>query len=465
MSYNSLTFILLLPLIVLGYHALPARWRGVALLAANLAMYTLWWPAGIVVMAWVVLASHLGIRGLLAPEDRSSGRLWLTIALTALPLVFFKYLQPLNDAITGWLHIEWVLNRHRWLIPVGLSFYTLQAIALVVDIYNGRQRPASSLVRHAAFLSFFPIVSSGPIVRGQELLAQLEDDRRHFDPELAWQGLRWLIWGMFMKLAVAESFALFIQAAEMRIDTQNGFTLLVSTLCYTIQLYADFAGYSLMALGTSALLGIKLRHNFWHPLFAVGIKDFWRRWHISLSSWLRDYIYIPLGGSRCSPWRSRLNVMATFVVSGLWHGAGLAYLLWGALHGLWVIVERLLRFDQWSRHWTVRLPLCLLTFVLVSVLFIPFNHDVDTSAHIIGRIFSHWDGFHLTVTQTVTTRSREWTMLAMLALMLAKEARDEWCPSLLSRRPLQVVFCACAVLLTLMFGVFDRGGQFIYMHF
>lgn len=465
MSYNSLTFIILLPIIVMVYYAMPARWRNAALLAASLALYMLWWPAGIAVMMWVTLVSYLGIGQMKHRQDDSRAVLWITIALTALPLVCFKYLQPLNDTLTSWLDVNWWLNRHHWLIPVGLSFYTLQAIALAVDVHKNRIKPASSLVTHAAFMSFFPITASGPIVRGQELLVQLEDRKRPFDPELAWQGVRWLIWGMFMKVAVAESFAVFVTAVEQRVDTQNGFTLLLSTLCYTLQLYADFAGYSLMALGTSALLGIKLRHNFWHPLFSVGIRDFWRRWHISLSSWLRDYVYIPLGGSRCSSWRTRLNVMATFVFSGLWHGAGVAYLLWGALHGLWVVFERLIGFDRWPRHWALRVPLCLLTFVLVAILFMLFSHDVPTTMHIIGRFFNHWDGFHLTVTQSVSTLSREWTMVTLLALMLVKEARDEWAPTWLSGRSLQILFYAGVVVLTLMFGVFDRGGQFIYMHF
>lgn len=465
MSYNSLTFIISLPFIVLGYYTMPARWRNAALLAASLALYMLWWPAGILVMTWVILTSHLGIGYITRQREHSLGAMWLTIALTALPMLFFKYLQPLNETITSFLHIEWWLNRHHWYVPVGLSFYTLQAIALVVDVYKQRIKPASSLVNHAAFMSFFPITASGPIVRGDELLVQLEKRERRFDPELAWQGLRWLIWGMFMKVAVAESFALFVHAVEMRIDTQNGFTLLLSTLCYTIQLYADFAGYSLMALGVSALLGIKLRHNFWHPLFAVGIKDFWRRWHISLSQWLRDYIYIPLGGNRCSAWRSRLNVMATFVFSGLWHGAGIAYLLWGAMHGLWLVIERLLRFDRWPQHWLLRLPLCLTTFVLVAVLFMLFSHDVPTTLHIIDRFFGQWDGFRLTVTQSVSNLSREWSMVVLFSVMIAKEARDEWAPTLLSQRTWQIAFYSGVVLLTLMFGVFDRSGQFIYMHF
>ena len=157
--------------------------------------------------------------------------------------------------------------------------------------------------------------------------------------------------------------------------------------------------------------------------------------------------------------------MATFIFSGLWHGAGLAYLLWGALHGLWVVLERLVRFDRWPRHWLLRIPLGLLTFVFVAVLFMLFSHDTSTTMHIIGRFFSGWDGVHLTVTQSVSTLSRELTMITMLTLMLAKEARDEWCPRFLSHHSLQIIFYACVVVLILMFGVFDRGGSFIYMHF
>lgn len=466
MNYNSLTYLLLLPIIVAVYYCVPRQWRNALLLLVGLAMYMLWWPAGILVMTWVTMASYLGIRHFTHSKDRTLVALWSVIIATLLPLAFFKYLIPLNTTITGALHVEWFLNRHPWAIPIGLSFYTLQAIALEVDVWKGRLQPAQSLVNHAAFMSFFPINVSGPIVRGDELLAQLEENNRRFDPDLAWRGVKWLIWGLFMKYAVAESFALFVNAVEMRIDTQNGLTIFLSVMCYTIQLYADFAGYSLMALGTSALLGIRLRDNFRRPLFSVGIKDFWHRWHLSLSTWLRDYIYIPLGGSRCARWRSHLNVFITFVVSGLWHGAGWAFLLWGAAHGIWLVIERVVKFDRWSQHWLVRIPFCLMTFVIVALLFSLFNHDMPTAFHLMGRMATEsWtDG--LSVTQSVNTVSREWSMVAMFTLMMAKEMRDEFRPTLLAdRRWVEVVFYAAVVLLILSFGVFDRGGQFIYMHF
>lgn len=466
MNYNSLTYLLALPFIVGVYYCVPQQWRNALLLLVGLAMYVLWWPAGIVVMAWVTFVSYWGIQHFASQSEQSTRALWLTIAVTALPLLFFKYLQPLNNAITSACHIQWFLDRHHWAIPVGLSFYTLQAIALEVDVWKRRRQPAMSLVTHAAFMSFFPIIMSGPIVRGDELLAQLELRDRRFDPELAWQGVKWLIWGMFMKVVVADSFAVFVNAVDLRIDSQNSLTIFLSILSYTIQLYADFAGYSLMALGTSALLGIRLRHNFMRPLFSVGIKDFWRRWHLSLSTWLRDYIYIPLGGSRCARWRSHLNVLVTFVVSGIWHGAGLAYLLWGALHGVWVVIERVVRFERWPRHWLLRVPLYLLTFVGIAMLFMLFNHDVPTSLHVLQRMATESWSDGLSLTPSMSTVSREWTMVTMLSLMLTKELRDEFRPTLLAgHRWLDVVFYALVALLILTFGVFDRGGSFIYMHF
>ena len=479
MNYNSLTYILLIPVIVAVYYCVPRQWRNALLLMVSLAMYTLWWPAGLLAMAWVIMVSYLGIRHCthqgdgsfraksrwLHQKNRPLGALWLVIAATTLPLVFFKYLQPLNAAISGALHVDWFLSRHPWAIPVGLSFYTLQAIALEVDVWKGRLQPARSLVSHAAFMCFFPITVSGPIVRGDELLSRLDANDHKFDPELAWRGVKWLIWGLFMKLAVADSFALFVTAVETRIDTQNGLTIFVSAMSYTIQIYADFAGYSLMALGTAALLGFRLRDNFLRPLFSVGIKDFWRRWHLSLSTWLRDYIYIPLGGSRCSRWRSHLNVLVTFVVSGLWHGAGWSYLLWGFINGMWLIVERVVHFDRWSGHWLARVTFGLITFLVLSLLFILFSHDVPTSLHIMQRLFTQsWcDG--LSVYQSVSTMSREWSMLAMFAVMMAKEVRDEFAPQWLSGRLPGIVFYAGIIVLILVFGVFDRGGQFIYMHF
>lgn len=457
---------LLLPIIVAVYYCVPRQWRNALLLLVSLAMYMLWWPAGILVLAWVTMASYLGIKHFGHQKSRSLGTLWSVIITTALPLLFFKYLQPLNAAITGALRIEWFLDRHHWAIPVGLSFYSLQAIALEVDVWKGRMRPATTLINHAAFMSFFPINVSGPIVRGDELLSRLENNSQPFDPDLAWRGVKWLIWGLFMKVAVADSFALFVNAVETRIDTQNGLTIFLSVMSYTIQLYADFAGYSLMALGTSALLGFRLRDNFRRPLFSVGIKDFWRRWHLSLSTWLRDYIYIPLGGSRCAKWRSNLNVLITFVVSGLWHGAGWAYFLWGAAHGLWLVAERVVHFDRWSRNWLVRVPLCILTFVIVALLFSLFNHDAPTSLHLLQRMSTESWTSGLSLYQSVNTVSREWSMIAMLTLMLIKEARDEFCPTLLAdRRWVEVVFYAVVVLLIFTFGVFDQGGQFIYMRF
>lgn len=465
MSYNSLLFVALLPIILLGYYVCPSSWRNSLLLAVSVALYMLWWPGGIVVLAWVSIVSFLGIKKLNKHPDKHS--LWLVIAATLLPLLFFKYLQPLNTAITQALHIQWFLDRHHWLIPVGLSFYTLQTIGLEVDAYRGRRfAVAESLVDHALFVSFFPIVSSGPIVRGDELLTQLRNANRQFDASLFWQGLRWIIWGMFMKLAVAEPFFQFVSAAEIRMGSQSGFTLFLSTLCYTIELYADFAGYSLMAIGTTALFGIRLRHNFIRPLFAVGVRDFWRRWHISLSTWLRDYIYIPLGGSHCPHWRTSINLFITFLVSGLWHGAGLTYLLWGIVHGLWVNIERWVQLERWTRSRLARFVVGSFTFVCASFLFILFRHDLSTSLSLMSRIFTDFLPITLSLTPSIGTRSVELTMVTMFGLMMAKELRDEFFPNCFAQsHALKVIVYACVMLLTLTFGVVDNGAQFIYMHF
>ena len=277
-------------------------------------------------------------------------------------------------------------------VPLGISFYTLQAVGYTIDVYR-RQIPAErNLLRYAAFLSFFPTVISGPIQRGTGLLQQLREGR-DFDEAKARSGLYCLLWGYLLKLVVADRLGGMVAFAYGSSQDMPGATLLWATILYGIQLYCDFAGYSALAVGAGRLLGFDLADNFSQPYFAAGIRDFWNRWHISLSSWLRDYVYIPLGGNRKGKGRKYLNLMLTFLVSGLWHGSGANFLLWGALHGVYQVLGDMARRKAHPerRRLPGRVAGAVCTFALVDFAWLFFRADsLGHALSILDRIAFHF---------------------------------------------------------------------------
>ena len=267
------------------------------------------------------------------------------VLLALLPLAFFKYFNFVNDIVSSSLSavgLNFHLEGLNWAIPIGISFFTFQALGYLWDVYYKRQEVEHDFLTYALFVSFFPSILSGPINKASLLLPQLKRTRPYFDYPKAVEGLRMLLWGMFMKVVVADRAGLYVDSIFNSYTIYNGMTCFVASIFYTIQIYSDFAGYSLMALGVGKTLGFDLTENFRRPYFAVSVTDFWRRWHISLSTWLKDYVYIPLGGSRCSKVRNYWNIFVTFLVSGIWHGANWTFIVWGILHGVAQIIEKML---------------------------------------------------------------------------------------------------------------------------
>lgn len=217
------------------------------------------------------------------------------------------------------------LSGLNWAIPIGISFFSFQAIGYLVDVYKQRVPMERNFIDYALFVSFFPQIMSGPISRASDLLPQIKN-KRTFNEAKAVQGLKWLLWGMFLKTVMADRLGLYVDSVYNNFQYQSGFSCLVASFMYTMQIYGDFAGYSLMAIGVGRLLGFDLVNNFNHPYFATSITEFWKRWHISLTRWLTTYIYIGLGGNRCSKIRQYWNIMITFLVSGVWHGANWTFI-------------------------------------------------------------------------------------------------------------------------------------------
>ena len=266
------------------------------------------------------------------------------VAASLLVLFFFKYFDFAQNTLVRLLQ-SFAIELHpvtlSLMLPVGISFYTFQTLSYVVDVYKGDVEAEHNFLKYAAFISFFPQLVAGPIERTKNLLPQIDCEHR-FTYEKGSYGMKLMAWGFFKKLVIADNLAVFVDKVFEDVEAYHGFALVLAVFFFTLQIYCDFSGYSDIAIGTAKLFDIDLMTNFKSPYFSASVKEFWRRWHISLSSWFRDYVYIPLGGNRVSKLRNVLNVMITFCLSGLWHGAAFTYVIWGGLHGALQCVENLL---------------------------------------------------------------------------------------------------------------------------
>lgn len=403
-----------------------------------------------------------------ADEKKRRKRLvWLFALLGLLPLLVFKYYNFLNDSISTGLSsigLQFALPGLNWAIPVGISFFTFQAVGYMLDVYHGRVKAEKNLLDYLLFVSFFPQVMSGPISKADELLPQIKTPRR-FDYEQGKQGLKYLLWGMFIKLVIADRLGLFVDTVYANYIHYSGSTCLVASIFYTLQIYCDFAGYSLMAIGVARALGFNLINNFRRPYFAVSITDFWKRWHISLTRWLTQQVYIPLGGSRCSKARTYWNIFVTFLVSGIWHGANWTFIVWGVMHGIFQIVEKALGWQKYEgKNWAVKAVRIGVTFLLVNFAWIFFRMpDIGSAFCMIGQMFTNVGTPNL----SDFGGSALVMLFVGLVILVFKDMRDEFFPNnmhFLDAKPVRWSIYVGLFCLILMFGVLD-GGQFIYVSF
>ena len=467
MSFASLKFVMFFPALVLCYYALPVRWRRAFLLCGSVAFYMLSNPAYAVMLLWVVVASYFAVRHL-GSAERSRGTLWLWLLAVLGPMLFFKLKEPIiNLWFPEWA--QWRLPGLNWAIPLGLSCYTLQALGYVIDVYKRRIEPDHSWLNHALFVFFLPTITSGPIQRAPLMMPQFRAGVATFDYPLAVQGAKRMVWGMFLKIVVADRLGIYINSVLQHSAQYNSLTVLIALTLLALQIYTDFAGYSFIAIGAGNLLGYRLAENFHRPLFAVGLKDLWTRWHISLSSWLRDYVYIPLGGSRCSKLRSTFNTIIAFLVSGMWHGILPGYLCWGLCHGVVVSLERFLPLQRLKAHPLTHALGSLVTVMLMGVILGFFRDNFGEALEIYGTLFGGAKSLQWIIVDPVHTTAMLWMIGLTLVVVLARDVYDEWCVARLTRwtrgrRVLRWTFYASLVWMILLFGVLDS-SQFIYMRF
>ena len=344
MLFNSLQFAVFFPAAALIYFILPGKLRCAWLLAASYVFYMSANPKYAVLLLFSTGVTYAG--GLLlgrVPQKRKKAVLALCFAASLAVLALFKYfdflLGNLNAAL-GLLGAGPVSSPFSFALPVGISFYTFQALGYLVDVYRGDTKAERNFLRYALFVSFFPVILSGPIERSTNLLRQIRElpKKKLWNFERVTGGLTLMLFGLFQKMVIADRIAILANQVFDNYRMHEMFGLAVGAIAYTIQIYCDFASYSMMALGAAKVLDFGIMENFNTPYFARSMREFWRRWHISLSSWFRDYLYIPLGGSRCGKLRRYFNLMVTFLVSGLWHGASWSFAVWGGLHGLYQII-------------------------------------------------------------------------------------------------------------------------------
>lgn len=344
MNFVTIQFAIFLPIVFIIYWLIPDRFRWFFLLLASYYFYMSWNPKYVFLIFTTTVLSYLAAR-LIGNQRFEKFKKWILVVLIVSCLgilFFFKYFNFISENVTAFLNL-FALDLHpvtlNVLLPVGISFYTFQSMSYVIDVYNGKVQPEKHFGEYATFISFFPQLVAGPIERTGNLLPQIKKKKK-FNYNQAVDGMKLMTWGVYKKVVIADVVAVYVDRVYTDVYKYSGFDLAAVIFFFTIQIYCDFSGYSDIAIGTAKLLGINLMKNFDSPYFADSIKDFWNRWHISLSTWLKDYIYIPLGGNRCSKGRNNINLFITFVASGLWHGANWTYVCWGAIHGIALIVEK-----------------------------------------------------------------------------------------------------------------------------
>ncbi len=339
MLFNSIHFLIFFPIITIVYFLLSYKHRWILLLIASYYFYMCWKPEYIILIFTSTVIDYVAALKMYSSKGNKR-KLWLLMSLISNLgiLFFFKYANFFSSNINDVFNlVTFKIPYSTYLLPVGISFYTFQTLSYSIDVYQGKLKPQKHFGKFALFVSFFPQLVAGPIERATHLLPQF-DKNFDFDRERVFSGLRLMLWGLFKKVVIADRLSVYVNTVYNNVGDYQGFPLIWATYFFAFQIYCDFSGYSDIAIGAARVMGFDLMKNFNVPYISKSIKEFWARWHISLSTWFRDYLYIPIGGNKVSKNRWYLNLMIVFVVSGFWHGANWTFIVWGFLHGLYLIL-------------------------------------------------------------------------------------------------------------------------------
>ena len=494
MSFNSFQFLVFFPVVVILYYAIPKKLRSVWLLIASYYFYMSWNAKyAILILTSTVITYLSGI--LLGKASKTSTRKWIVAGsfVTNLGILmmfkYFTFLLANINKVLGILHLGALSDPFSFVLPVGISFYTFQALSYTVDVYRGEIEPEKNFINYALFVSFFPQLVAGPIERSKNLLTQIQNvtSKKLFEYDKFVKGFCLMCWGMFVKMVIADRVAIFVDTVFNSIYNIGSVEALFGALGFTLQIYCDFSGYSLIAIGAANIMGFELMENFNTPYFSESIQEFWRRWHISLSTWFKDYLYIPLGGSRCSKIRKYFNIMVTFLVSGLWHGAAWSFVAWGGLHGLYQIVGDLLRpvkkkvnelLQVNTEAFSFKFGRIITTFFLTMVAWIFFKAgSIGQAFRYIRALFTKWNPwvfFDSSLYDYGLDRQEAmillWAILALFVVDLIRYTKKVNIGEFLVKQNLWFRWAVLIVLIVscLVFGEYGinfDSAQFIYFQF
>ena len=477
MVFTSLQFLLFFPLLTVMYYATPIKWRQIVLLLAGIFFYLNMSPVYLMLLLGVCTTTYFSTNAIQNSNDDQTKQRYkiANIILILLPLLFFKYFAAINNGI---LHemaangLLWPFPEMKFLLPIGISFYTFVAIGYTIDVYNEDVEAEKNFGIVTLFISFFPLILSGPIERASNLIPQFKNlPALNFDNIAA--GMKLMLWGYFMKLVVADRLGIYVNSVYNNVANHNGTTLFLASALYPFQVYTDLGGYSLIAIGTAKAMGVDVMQNFKRPFLAMSMADLWRRWHISLIAWMTDYVYTPLAFS-FRKYKMRGVIAAlfiTFLVSGIWHAAAWTFVIWGAIQGFYLSVEALIQKRKTAfelnhglrkKVWYILLSI-LVTYLLFTISQIfAVSADVPTALTVFRKIFLQHGSPYLDITTLFFA-------LSGLAIILAKDVNEEFFGNrygLLANRHFAVRCCGYLLLIfcIILFGVFS-GTSFIYFQF
>jgi len=475
MLFNSFNFLFFFVIVTFSYFALPQRFRWILLLAASCYFYMAFVPLYILILGFTIVIDYFaGIY--IEKTEGSNKRLLLICSLVANigVLVIFKYYNFLNDSL-GFAMKDFGYDNPvpylTILLPIGLSFHTFQAMSYTIEVYRGNQKAERHFGIYSLYVMFYPQLVAGPIERPQNILPQLHEEHS-FEYERVKSGLLLMLWGFFKKLVVADRLSIYVNSVYSHPELHNGSSIVVASLFFAVQIYCDFSGYSDIAIGCARVMGYDLMINFRRPYFAKSISEFWSRWHISLSTWFRDYLYIPLGGNRVAKYRVYMNLMIVFLVSGIWHGANWTFILWGFIHGTYLLTGMIFKPYRQKLIEKTGLPDGLISFLnvvltitLVTFAWIFFRANTIADAFMLVRNLKSFGRAPFTG-DGVSNLGH--SILAIILLFLIEYKmeylKDKFnflnSPYFLVRWSTVIV----AIFMILLFGVFS-GGQFIYFQF